>query len=89
MNAIILRNGAREDEGGSGVDAWHRLDEIRVPVTVACGELDVPFLIGRSRELPHRLSGGRYHQLPAMAHQPDLEQPGQVADLVLGALKAD
>jgi hypothetical protein len=27
MNAIILRNGAREDEGGSGVDAWHRLDE--------------------------------------------------------------
>jgi pimeloyl-ACP methyl ester carboxylesterase len=32
MNAIILRNGAREDEGGSGVDAWHRLDEIQVPV---------------------------------------------------------
>jgi hypothetical protein len=52
MNSIILRNGAREDEGGSGVDASHRLDEIRVPVTVACGELDVPFLIARSRELP-------------------------------------
>jgi pimeloyl-ACP methyl ester carboxylesterase len=87
MNAIILRNGAREDEGGSGVDAWHRLDEIRVPVTVACGELDVPFLIARSRELPGRLRGGRYRQLPGMAHQPYLEQPGQVADLVLGALK--
>ena len=87
MNAIILRNGAREDEGGSGVDAWHRLDEIRVPVTVACGELDVPFLIARSRELPTRLRNGRYRQLPGMAHQPYLEQPGQVADLVLGALK--
>ena len=81
MNAIILRNGAREDEGGSGVDAWHRLDEIRVPVTVACGELDVPFLIARSRELPGRLRGGRYRQLPGMAHQPYLEQPGQVAEI--------
>ena len=44
MNAIILRNGAREDEGGSGVDAWRRLDEVQVLVTVACGDLDVPFL---------------------------------------------
>lgn len=41
MNAIVLRNDAREGEGGSGVDAWHRLDQIRVPVTAACGELDV------------------------------------------------
>src|SRR5262249_60578164 len=88
MNAIILRNGAREDEGGSGVDAWHRLDEIRVPVTVACGELDVPFLIARSRELPTRLRNGRYRQLPGVAHQPYLGQPGQGADLVLGSLTA-
>src|SRR5215467_11017590 len=87
MNAIILRNSAREDEGSSGVDAWHRLSEIRVPVTVACGELDVPFLIARSRELPGRLRDGRYRELPGMAHQPYLEQPGQVADLVLDALK--
>jgi hypothetical protein len=47
----------------------------------------VPFLIARSRELPGRLRGGRYRQLPQMAHQPYLEQSGQVADLVLGALK--
>ena len=89
MNAIILRNGAQEDEGGSGVDAWHRLGEIPVPVTVACGQLDVPFLIARSRELAHRLPGGRYRELSGMAHQPFLEQPGQVADLVLGALAED
>lgn len=89
MNAIILRNRAREDEGGSGVDAWQRLDEIQVPVTVACGQLDVPFLIARSRELAHRLPGGRYRELPGMAHQPFLEQPRQVADLVLGALAED
>jgi pimeloyl-ACP methyl ester carboxylesterase len=89
MNAVILRNRAREGEGGSGVDAWHRLGEIRVPVTVACGQLDAPFLIARSRELADRLPGGRYRDLPGMAHQPYLEQPGQVADLVLAALAAD
>jgi pimeloyl-ACP methyl ester carboxylesterase len=89
MNAIILRNGAREDEGASGVDAWHRLDEVQIPVTVACGELDVPFLLARSRELAGRLRNGRYRELPGMAHQPYLEQPGQVADLVLGALAGD
>lgn len=40
------------------MDAWRRLDEIRVPVTVACGELDVPFLIARSSELADRLPSG-------------------------------
>ena len=86
MNEIILRNGAREDEGGSGVDAWQRLNEVQAPVTVACGELDVPFIVIRSRQLADRLPHARYRELPGMAHQPYLEQPGQVADLLLGAL---
>ena len=70
----VARNGAHEDEGGSGVDAWRRLDEILAPVIVACGALGVPFLIARSRELRR------------MEYQPCLVQPGQVADLVLGTL---
>jgi pimeloyl-ACP methyl ester carboxylesterase len=41
----------------------------------------------RRRELAGRLRDGRYRQLPQMAHQPYLEQPGPVADLILGALK--
>ena len=86
MNAIILRNGAREDEGGGGVDAWSRQDEVQVPVTVACGELDGPFLVDRSQELAARLPRARYRELPGMAHQPYLEDPGQVADVLLGAL---
>jgi pimeloyl-ACP methyl ester carboxylesterase len=28
----------------------------------------------------------RYRELPGLAHQPYLEDPGQVADLLLGAL---
>jgi pimeloyl-ACP methyl ester carboxylesterase len=87
MNAIILRNGPpAEDDGASGVDAWHRLDEVGVPVTVACGDLDVPFLVGRCRELAGLLRNGRHRELPGMAHQPYLEAPGQVADLILGAV---
>lgn len=88
MNAIILRAEGREDEGDSDVDAWHHLAEIKVPVTVACGEFDVPFIRSRSRDLAALLPGGRYRELPGMAHQPYLEDPGQVADLVLDALAA-
>jgi pimeloyl-ACP methyl ester carboxylesterase len=86
MNAIVLRNGAREDEGDSDVDVWERLGEVTVPVTVACGGLDVPFIIERSRELARRLPYGRYAELRDMAHQPYLEDPGQVADLIRGAI---
>jgi hypothetical protein len=32
------------------LETWLWLDGVQVPVMVACGELDVPFLIGRSRE---------------------------------------
>jgi pimeloyl-ACP methyl ester carboxylesterase len=86
MNAIILRNGDREDGGGSGVDAWHRLEEIQAPAMVGCGGLDVPFLIARSRELAGRLPRAQFRELPGMAHQPYLEAPAVVADLVLAAL---
>ena len=86
MNATILRHGAPEGTGASGVDAWNRLQEVSVPVTVACGDLDVPFLISRSHQLAERLPQARYHDLPGMAHQPYLEQPGTVAHLVMQAV---
>ncbi len=86
MNAAILRNGVPEEAGASGVDAWNRLEEVGVPVTVACGELDVPFVIDRSRQLAGRLPRARYHDLPGVAHQPYLEQPATVAHLVMQAI---
>jgi pimeloyl-ACP methyl ester carboxylesterase len=88
MNAIILRGEGGEDEGDGDADAWHHLAEVGVPATVACGEFDVPFIISRSRELAGLLPRGRYRELPGMAHQPYLEDPGQVAGLVLDALAA-
>src|SRR6478672_5484744 len=80
MNAVIVGHGDDEDRGGSGTGAWDRLGEIRVPVTVACGDLDVPFLVSRSRELADRLPRGQHEVLPGLAHQPYLEQPALVAE---------
>ena len=89
MNGIIMRNGAPEEAGASGVDAWSRLAEVQVPVTVACGTFDVPFLFALCRELAGLLPRGTFRELPEMAHQPYLEHPDQVADLLLTAMRAD
>jgi pimeloyl-ACP methyl ester carboxylesterase len=86
MNAIIIGNGTEDGAGASGVDAWSRLAEVTVPVTVACGDLDAGFLLERSRELARRLPRGRYVELPGVAHQPYLEQPATVAELILSSI---
>jgi pimeloyl-ACP methyl ester carboxylesterase len=86
MNAIIIGNDEPEDEGDNGVDAWSRLAEITVPVTLACGTLDARFIIDRARELAGRLPKASYVELPGMAHQPYLEQPAAVADLIRAAI---
>lgn len=86
MNAIVLADDVPEEAGASGVDAWNRLDGVPLPVTVACGDLDVPFLVERSRELACRLPNARHRVLGGVAHLPQLEQPGAVAELVVHAL---
>ena len=81
MNAIIIGNDVPEAEGAAGIDAWHRLAEIMIPVTVACGDLDVPFIVDRSRLLAARLPAARHqprrHGTPAL---PGISQYGSAAD---------
>jgi pimeloyl-ACP methyl ester carboxylesterase len=86
MNAVIIGNGVPEAEGAAGVDAWHRLAEINAPVTVACGDLDVPFLVDRCRLLADRLPVARHLVLAGMAHQPYLESASTVAQLIRSAV---
>jgi pimeloyl-ACP methyl ester carboxylesterase len=86
MNERILGYNVAEEAGASDVDAWSRLGEIQVPATVACGDLDVSFLVDRSRELARRLPRGRHRVLEGVAHLPSLEQPATVAGLVTEAL---
>ncbi len=86
MNAVIIANDVPEAAGAAGVDAWHRLAEITVPVTVACGDLDGPFIVDRCRQLAGRLPDARHVVLAGMAHQPYLESPGTVAQLIRSAV---
>jgi len=88
MNEIILRNGVPETDGASEVDAWNRLGEVTAPATVACGDLDVAYLVTCSRELAEWLPQGQHRVLPGTAHMPFLEQPGIVAQLIADAMKA-
>jgi pimeloyl-ACP methyl ester carboxylesterase len=88
MNAVIIANDVPEDAGASGVAAWDRLGEVQIPVTVACGDLDVPLLFTRSQELARRLPHARYQTLPGRAHQPYLEDPAEVAGLIREAVTA-
>ena len=66
--------------------AWRHLDELQLPVTVACGNLDLPFIRERCRYLADQLPSGRFHELAGMAHQPYLEDPAQVATLIRAAI---
>jgi len=86
MNAIALSQDAEDQALANEVDAWHRLDEIRVPVTVAWGDLDVPVLIDRSRRLVHHLPDARGRVIAQTAHLPYLERPDLVAELIREAV---
>jgi pimeloyl-ACP methyl ester carboxylesterase len=87
MNAIALKNEIPEESGKSGIAAWSRLEEISVPVTVACGDLDLPFMIAQSKELADWLPKSRFHMFEGMAHLPYLEQPKVVAELINAAIR--
>lgn len=86
MISIIIRNDTPEDPEDAGVDAWNRLAEVTVPAVVACGDLDLPYLVSDSRHLTERLPLGRHRVLPGMAHLPYLENPPLIAGLIAGAL---
>lgn len=90
MNRVILDNeGAEMAEGtlGDDLDMWSRVAGLSIPVTVSCGQLDLPHIIERSQALAERLAAGRYQALPGTAHLPYLEQPEIVADLVEAAVR--
>lgn len=88
MNAIALRSDAESTAGtgDSDIDAWSRLAEIRMPVTLAWGELDIEVLNQRCAEIVERLPSASGRELPHVAHLPYLEDPDLVADLIRSAV---
>ncbi|WP_432561561.1 alpha/beta fold hydrolase [Kineococcus sp. SYSU DK003] len=81
MDRIAVRNQAFA-HGHCRVEAWSRLGELRVPVTIATGDLDCGYLLTRTTELLERVPGARRADLPGTAHLPYLERPDLVRNLV-------
>lgn len=86
MNRTVLQKDAPEDAGANALETWSRIAEVRAPTIVACGTLDVPFLVKSSRELAQRLPFGRFVELEGVAHLPQMEDPSAIVDLVLQAV---
>jgi pimeloyl-ACP methyl ester carboxylesterase len=82
MNRRILRWSAPDDAGDAGLDVWHALAELQVPVTVAWGELDVPADRPFAVRTAERIPGALARPLAGVAHLPSVEQPEAVAALI-------
>jgi pimeloyl-ACP methyl ester carboxylesterase len=82
MNRIALHAGdpgpERESEPPS---AWDRLAEVRCPVLVVAGTLDLVHITERAKELAARIPGARL-ELVRAAHLPGFERPAAFARLL-------
>jgi pimeloyl-ACP methyl ester carboxylesterase len=83
MNAIALRGAA--DDDGNDPPAWERLEDLRPPVTVVIGDLDLPGVIARARAIVARTRGDLV-LIPGAAHLPQLERPDLVARVISAAV---
>jgi pimeloyl-ACP methyl ester carboxylesterase len=63
-------------------DAWSRLSEVRCPVLVVVGDLDMVHFQQRCRELAARIGGAQLHVMEGTAHMPAFEQPGTFASVL-------
>jgi pimeloyl-ACP methyl ester carboxylesterase len=63
-------------------DAWSRLSELRCPVLVVVGDLDLPHMQDRCRVLATLIPGAELQVMEGAAHLSALEQPEKVAGLL-------
>jgi pimeloyl-ACP methyl ester carboxylesterase len=88
MNTAALASDSEREqfERDPGIPAWDRVQRLTMPVTVACGLLDVPAVIDEGRAIADRVPGARFAELEGVAHLPALEAPERVAELVRRAV---
>ena len=84
MNVAALASEAERErlERDPEIPAWDRLAALTMPVTIACGLLDVGAVIDEGRAIADRIPGARFSELEDVAHLPSLEAPERIADLV-------
>jgi len=81
MNGIALRC----PPFGSEVDIrpfFHRLHEIAVPTLVVWGDLDFPYVQERCRQVVASVPDAESHEMPGVAHLPNLERPAEITTLI-------
>jgi pimeloyl-ACP methyl ester carboxylesterase len=81
MNRIALY-AADPGYESEALDAWSRLSEVRCPVLVVVGDLDLVHIRARAEELAARITDGRLLVMEGAAHLPGLEQPAAFATLL-------
>jgi hypothetical protein len=57
------------------MDAWSRLSEVRCPVLVVAGDLDMAHIRARAGEVASRIAGAQLRVMHGAAHLPGFEQP--------------
>ncbi|MDH2444575.1 alpha/beta hydrolase [Amnibacterium sp. CER49] len=82
MNRRVLDIGAPDSAGDSGLDTWHALGSVRVPVVAAWGALDVPADLPWYERIAEGLGDAVPRVLPDSAHLPSLDAPEVVAELI-------
>ncbi len=75
MNRIALHADSPGHEPRT-VDAWSRLAELRCPVLVVSGDLDLVHIRERGRWLASHIPGAQLRVMEGAAHLPAFEQPG-------------
>lgn len=64
-----------------------RLPEVRVPVMVVCGADDAGTPASENRKLAGLVPGGRYEEMAACRHFPNVERPDEFNRIMLGWLE--
>jgi pimeloyl-ACP methyl ester carboxylesterase len=82
MNRRIIAHGVPEGAGHAGIDAWEKLPQLDLPVTIFGGDLDEQFGLATCRRLAERIPGARFERLEGVAHLPSLEIPERLAALI-------
>ena len=75
MNRIALHADSPGHEPRT-IDAWSRLGELRCPVLVVSGDLDLLHIQARARWLASHIPGAQLRVMEGAAHLPAFEQPG-------------
>jgi pimeloyl-ACP methyl ester carboxylesterase len=87
MNRIALLAGSPGYEPAPSVEAWSRLSEVRCPVAVVVGDLDLGHIQERARGVAAQIPGAQLTIMEDAAHLAAFEQPAAFASLLRSFLR--